>query len=416
MFLTRFKLISLLITLQSVLSLAEPDVLQRHQLEPLKRGTSYVNMVYFVNWGIYQRDYHPQDLPVSRLTHILYAFMNIQEDGTVYTEDTYADLEKHYAGDSWAEGNDNAYGCIKQLYLLKKANRKLKVMLSIGGWTWSTNFAAVAGSTTTRATFAKSAVTLMKDWGFDGVDIDWEYPANEDDATNMVLPLKGPAPAGFEHYSKLHLADLAQILDYINLMAYDYAGSWSTHTGHNANLYANDEEPDATPFNTDDAVRAYLDAGVPAEKLVLGMPIYGRSFQGTAGLGEPFVDVGFGSWEKGVWDYSALPKDGAVPGFDPAARAHYSYNAATGEFISFDPPEAVQQKVAYLQQLGLGGAMFWEASADKSGSASLLETSFQSLEVLDNTDNWLHYPNSRYRNIASGMEEGGVLIGEPITM
>ncbi|KAJ3454931.1 hypothetical protein MRS44_013531 [Fusarium solani] len=440
MFLTRFKLISLLIssliTLQSVLSLAEPDVLQRHQLEPLKRGTSYVNMVYFVNWGIYQRDYHPQDLPVSRLTHILYAFMNVQVDGTVYTEDTYADLEKHYAGDfpfsltcplraaqAWAEGNDNAYGCIKQLYLLKKANRKLKVMLSIGGWTWSTNFAAVAGSTTTRATFAKSAVTLMKDWGFDGVDIDWEYPANEDDATNMVLLLKAvrdeldsyaaefasghrfqlsiAAPAGFEHYSKLHLADLAQILDYINLMAYDYAGSWSTHTGHNANLYANDEEPDATPFNTDGAVRAYLDAGVPAEKLVLGMPIYGRSFQGTAGLGEPFVDVGFGSWEKGVWDYSALPKDGAVPGFDPAAHAHYSYDATTRELISFDPPEAVQQKVAYLKQLGLGGAMFWEASADKSGSASLLETSFQSLEVLDNTDNWLHYPNSRYRNIAS---------------
>ncbi|RMI95092.1 Chitinase 1 [Fusarium kuroshium] len=332
------------------------------------------------------------------------------------------------AAQAWAEGNDNAYGCIKQLYLLKKANRKLKVMLSIGGWTWSTNFAAVAASTTTRTTFAKSAVTLMKDWGFDGVDIDWEHPANEDDATNMVLLLKAvrdeldsyaaefasghrfqlsiAAPAGFEHYSKLHLADLAQILDYINLMAYDYAGSWSTHTGHNANLYANDEEPDATPFNTDDAVRAYLDAGVPAEKLVLGVPIYGRSFQGTAGLGEPFVDVGFGSWEKGVWDYSALPKDGAVPGFDPAARAHYSYNAATGEFISFDPPEAVQQKVAYLQQLGLGGAMFWEASADKSGSASLLETSFQSLEMLDNTDNWLHYPNSRYRNIASGMGEG----------
>ncbi|MCP6280505.1 glycosyl hydrolase family 18 protein, partial [Klebsiella pneumoniae] len=85
----------------------------------------------------------------------------------------------------------------------------------------------------------------------------------------------------------------------------------------------------------DGAVRAYLDAGVPAEKLVLGMPIYGRSFQGTAGLGEPFVDVGFGSWEKGVWDYSALPKDGAVPGFDPAAHAHYSYDATTRELISF---------------------------------------------------------------------------------
>jgi chitinase len=300
-------------------------------------------------------------------------------------------------------------------------------MLSIGGWTWSTNFAAVASSTTTRTAFAKSAVTLMKDWGFDGVDIDWEYPADEDDATNMVLLLEAvrreldsyaaqfasghhfqlsmAAPAGFEHYSKLHLADLARTLDYLNMMAYDYAGSWSAYAGHSANLFANDGEPHSTPFNTDDAVRAYLDGGVPAEKLVLGIPIYGRSFQGTAGLGSPFVGVGFGSWESGVWDYSALPKDGAVVNLDHAAHAYYSYDAITRELITFDPPEAVQQKVSYLKRLGLGGTMFWEASADKSGSASLIETSFHSLEVLDDTDNWLHYPNSRYRNIASGMVE-----------
>ncbi|KAG6990277.1 Chitinase 1 [Fusarium oxysporum f. sp. conglutinans] len=230
--------------------------------------------------------------------------MNVQEDGTVFTDDTYADLEKHYEGDSqtwinsfanrgpihslaWLESDkDNAFGCVKQLFLLKKAHRNLKVLLSIGGWTWSTNFATTAASAASRSTFAKSAVTLLKDWGFDGIDIDWEYPASDEDAANMVLLLQAvrneldayaskhapgyhfqltiAAPAGSSHYSKLRLEDLGRIVDYINLMAYDYAGSWSSVAGHSANLYANTDIPQSTPFNTDDAVKAYLDAGVPS--------------------------------------------------------------------------------------------------------------------------------------------------------
>ncbi|KPM38732.1 Chitinase 1 [Neonectria ditissima] len=389
------------------------------------RATGYANSVYFVNWGIYGRNYQPQNLPASQISHVLYSFMNLQADGTVYTGDSYADLEKHYADDSWNDPGTNAYGCVKQLFLLKKANRKLKVMLSIGGWTWSVNFPAAASSAATRSTFAKSSVTLMKDWGFDGIDVDWEYPANDTEAANMVLLLQAirtemdsysaqyasgyhfqlsiAAPAGPENYSKLHLSALGAVVDHVNLMAYDYAGSWSAYSGHNANLYADSTNPNSTPFNTNVAVKAYIAGGVPAQKLVLGMPIYGRSFESTAGIGKPFSGVGSGSWENGVWDYKALPKSGATVSYASTAQAYYSYDASTQELISFDTPDMITKKVSYLKGLALGGSMFWEASADKTGSASLIGTSYSSLGALDTVDNCLSYPNSRYANIASGL-------------
>lgn len=319
----------------------------------------------------------------------------------------------------------NAYGTVKQLYILKKANRQLKVLLSIGGWTWSTNFAAVASSATARANFAKTSVAIMKDYGFDGIDVDWEYPADDTEAGNMVLLLQAvrdeldsyaaqyasnhhflltiAAPAGSQNYEKLHLSDLGSVLDHINLMAYDFAGSWSDYSGHNANLYSSEANPNSTPFNTDVAVHAYLDGGVPSEKLILGMPIYGRSFEGTSGIGQTFTGIGSGSWENGVWDYKALPKSGATVEYDNVAKAYYSYDPSTQELISFDTPEMIQEKVSYLKGLGLGGSMFWEASSDRTGSDSLIGTSLNSLGSLDTTENWLDYPDSQYDNIKAGL-------------
>lgn len=344
-----------------------------------------------------------------------------------FLSDTYSDLEKHYPEDSWNAPGTNLFGCAKQLYLLKKKNRGMKVLLSIGGWTYSSNFAAAASTPTTRALFASTSVELVKDLGFDGLDIDWEYPANATEAQNYVLLLKAirealdayananakgykfqltiAAPAGPDKYNVLKMKDMDAYLDAWHLMAYDFAGSWSTVSGHDANLYPSKTSPESTPYSTDKAVGDYIKAGVPAAKLVIGVPLYGRSFASTDGMGKKFSGVGGGSWENGVWDYKVLPKAGATVKIDDDAKARYSYDPATKELISFDTVEDAKTKAEYVKTKGLGGAMYWETSADRAGDQSLIGTFSGSFGALEKSQNLLSYPKSKYANLVAGMPE-----------
>lgn len=138
-------------------------------------------------------------------------------------------------------------------------------------------------------------------------------------------------------------------------MAYDYSGSWDTVCGHQANLYPSLSNPGSTPFNTEQAVQYYLSQGVEAKELVLGMPLYGRAFTNTDGLGKTFNGVGGGSWEAGVWDYKVLPTNAS---WDDEAKGSYSYDAATRTLISYDTVQAAEMKVEYIKGKGLGGAMW----------------------------------------------------------
>lgn len=170
--------------------------------------------------------------------------------------------------------------------------------------------------------------------------------------------LTAAMPAGPDNYNKLKLGDMSTLLDTFYLMAYDYAGSFSSRSGHQANLYRDPNNPDATPFSTDRAVTDYVAAGVPAAKIVLGMPLYGRAFEATDGPGRPYSGVGAGSWENGIWDYKVLPRPGAAETYDAAAGATYSYDATAREMVSYDTPDMVGRKVAYLKSKGMGGSMF----------------------------------------------------------
>jgi chitinase len=344
-----------------------------------------------------------------------------------YLSDRDADVKNHYSTDSWDDVDNNVYGCVKQLYILKKRNRMIKVLLSIGGWGHSDNFISAASTQAGRERFASTAVALLMDLGFDGIDIDWEYPASEVDASNFVLLLAAlrsaldaysaqhalghhflisvASPAGPPQYNILHLGEMDNYLDIWHLMAYDYAGSWASFTGHTANLYKSTANPNATPFSTHEAVTDYTAAGVTASKIVIGIPLYGRSFEDTVGLGHSFAGVGPGNREAGVWEYKVLPKQGATQQFDEIA--HFSYDDSTRELISYSTVGDVASAGFYITTNGLGGVFFWESSGDKAGQESLILAAahyFQNVNsYLDKSLNQLSYPASQYANMVAGM-------------
>lgn len=344
--------------------------------------------------------------------------------------DTWADTDIHWDGDSWNDTGTNLYGCLKQLNILKKRNRNLKILLSIGGWTWSSNFRSPASTPSGRDTFAKTTVALVKNLGFDGVDIDWEYPQNPGEAQNFVdllaavrkeldlyaqtltnkyhFELTVACPAGPQNFEKLDVRGMDKYLDFWNLMAYDYAGSWDSVSGHQANIYPSGDNKATTPFSTTAALDFYTRSGVRPDKVVLGMPLYGRAFENTDGLGKTFQGVGEGTWEQGVHDYKKLPLQGAQEHHDTAAQASYCFNPQQRKLVTYDTPGMAKIKTDFIKQQGLGGAMWWESSADKDGNDSLIGTVVDGLggsQGLLKRDNCLEYPETKYDNLRGGFPD-----------
>ncbi|KAH0579107.1 hypothetical protein H2248_003260 [Termitomyces sp. 'cryptogamus'] len=384
-----------------------------------KRASGKTSFAYFTNWGIYGANFQPTDIVPSILTHILYAFADVNPStGAISLTDSYADEQKHFPSDSWSETGNNLYGCLKQLYLLKLKQRNLKVLLSIGGWTYSQygHFDFVT-SASARATFVTSAVQFIEDYGFDGIDIDFEYPSSDAQGQGFAdlltalrtaftalatkkgdkvpYQLTAAVAAGPDNYKYLKVSQMNAALDYWNLMAYDYAGSWLNFTDNQANLYGGTR----TGFNTDSAVEWYLAQGATSSKINLGMPLYGRAFENTAGLGKSYSGIGPGTIEAGVYSYKVLPLAGATVYENTTDVSSYSYDAAKQEFVSYDTPNIVKLKAQYINSEDLAGSMFWELSTDRVGDLSLVGTSAGVFGSLDTTQNHISYPNSKWANL-----------------
>nr|QGH83626.1 chintase [uncultured bacterium] len=355
---------------------------------------------YFMSWGIYARSYFVTDIPADQLTHINYAFANVSEDGECVVGDEWADAQYPYPGDP----ADAPYlGNFHQLNVLKEQYPQIKTPISVGGWTWSERFSDAALTAESRAKFACSCVALMKQYGFDGLDIDWEYPVSvganpavgrpedtknftlllaelraqldaqgeQDDGTHYLLTIA--APAGPNQYRNIQLGRIHPYLDWINVMTYDLYGAWDKTTNFNAPLYpsSDDANTDDARLTADAALQAYLAAGIPAEKLVMGVPFYGRGWAGVPdthnGLFQPATRIPAGTWEPGSFGYSDL-----VANYLPTmtrywhaeASVPWLYDADQQLMISYDDPESLRIKADYVKNAGLGGIMFWELSAD----------------------------------------------------
>lgn len=212
-------------------------------------------------------------------------------------------------------------------------------------------------------------------------------------------------PAGPNNINKLNVAEMDKHIDFWNLMAYDYAGSWDGASGHQANLYASRSLPASTPFSTTAAVDLYTSKGVASNKLVLGMPLYGRAFENTDGLGQSYNGTGPGTWEAGVYDFKKLPLEGAEERSDAEAVASYCYNGQSRTLVTYDTKSIAKTKAEFIKQHGLGGGMWWESSADKEGDESLIQTVVNEFggpgELLQH-ENCINYPETKYDNLRSG--------------
>lgn len=369
---------------------------------------------YFPSWGIYARNYHVPMIPAAQLTHVNYAFANVQ-NGVVVLGDHYADVDRWYPGDCWNPGCRR--GSFERLRILKQQFPHLRTLISVGGWTWSANFSDAVLTPASRATFAQSIVDFVDLHEFDGADIDWEYPVGGGLPGNTVRPqdkqnytaflldlrarfdlraqttnrtylltIAGPAnPAIIDHFE---MAQIHPVLDWINIMSYDLRGPWGDpFTGFNAPLHGDPLEPVApvvrTQWNVAAAVQNYLALGVPALKLHFGAAFYGRGFGGVPanaamGLYQTYTGPAVpGTWENGVYDYTDLAANyegaaGWVKSWHATTRTPWLWNAAQQKFIGYDDPRSLAEKAWYAQQWGLGGAMFWELSGDRT--AALLGT------------------------------------------
>ncbi len=441
---------------------------------------------YYAQWAIYGRDFNIPKIDGSKLTHLNYSFYGTTydpahpENTKLLCLDSYADFEHMEGGIPWdAPVKGNFYDLMK----LKQKYPHLKILISVGGWTKGQDLSPIAASPVARAALAADMANFIVTYPFiDGFDIDWEYPLSggtdgtevingapipaqkysPDDNKNLVYLLKAMRQAmpnklisiaagnNVRNVAKQYLGpntraqygmteDISTYCDYITYFGYDFGGNWFDKTCYNAPLYSSGNSNDplygATQSESlDELTNQYLNVvGFPANKLIMGLPFYGKKFDHVANNGTNpnfpglFVsaprDIVSGCTNPqnptGTWDGpAACEKSGSIeicdlvgnpvtnshPYLDPntmlvtptaaaagwvryfdnTTKVPYLYNATLKQFISYEDKQSMDLKVQYIKSRNLGGGMVWELSQDTRGSIpnallNQVDTSFGSI-------------------------------------
>lgn len=389
---------------------------------------------YFTQWGVYGRDFQVQDLDKSgaaaRLTHINYAFGNVNPEGKCFIEsvpgegDPWADYVRPIDAANSVDGvadNDTQRlaGNFNQLAELKKKHPGLKVMISLGGWSWSTHFSNAVSTPAKRTALVKSCIDLYIKGNlpvdgarggegaaagvFDGIDVDWEWPGSSGDDDTPYTPadkknftaLISEFRTELDAYAKsqkkrqryelsayvptapakidagFEVRKIMRDFDFVNLQGYDFHVSGEKTTNQQSALYAKND------FSVHQTVNDWLRRGAPAHKLVVGMPLYGQGWTGVTGGGDGLHQPNTGpapaTYQAGFEDYKALKKL-AESGTYKLHRGTKNGDAwlFDGKTLwTYDDPTVLRAKTEYVQDRGLGGAMVWSLDGDTADGEAI---------------------------------------------
>ncbi|XP_049881289.1 chitinase-3-like protein 1 [Pectinophora gossypiella] len=347
-------------------------------------------MCYYGTWATYrwgQGQFNVDNINPFLCSHIVYSFVGINNGGTVVSLDSYLDLPENWGRDNFGKFN-----------ALKEINPNLKTLLAVGGWNeGSGKYSAMAASASLRRNFINSALDMVLTHGFDGFDLDWEYPARRDTVNgqadvNNFSQLVKELKEEFEKHGLLVTAAVSSVgemaalsydipviskyLDIINLMSYDMYGAWDAVTGHNAPLHkgeGDENTPRDSVYSVDVAVEYWLAQGCPPEKLAVGVPFYGRTFtlsdvnvngvrapSSGPGIAGPFTvepgSIGYNEFcnilKSSSWDVR----------YDNLAKVPYAVQDKN--WVSYDDPDSITEKVKYALSKNISGIMMWSIETD----------------------------------------------------
>jgi chitinase len=393
--------------------------------ENFERSTRPRVVGYLASWGVRSKGTRIADLPARNLTHIFYAFAKIDEDGRVALGDPCVDV-----GDCPRAAADTSSrprvrfdadmlgpgGNFGELQELKARNPHLKLLISVGGWTGSGKFSDAALTDARRRRFAESAIDVfIRRWPglFDGIDIDWEFPVaggmkgnverpvDRENFTLLLAELRRQldaqtvrdgrryelaiaASARAPEIANVDLPRIEPLLDFINVMTYDYhAAPGAAH--FNSPLYAAANDPTPT-WNVDASMAAFVEGGVPANKLLVGVPFYGRAYGQVPNVNGGLFQRGTQNppgWKQGDGDWRTLARTRLkdpryVRHWEAKARVPWLYDSTSGTWVSYDDPESVAAKATYVRERGFGGVVIWELGGDDGSLMRAITESLRS--------------------------------------
>jgi len=392
-----------------VAAAAAPAAAQAHD-----RHKPYVKVAYFTQWGIYGRNFQLSKVQSSgaaaRLTHVNYAFGNVTADGVCASFDPWADWQTPFSAELSVDGvadvaGQPISGNFNQLAELKAKNPKLRVLMSLGGWTGSAFFSDAALTDASRKKLVSSCVDLWLAGNlpgltpgvaagiFDGIDLDWEWPGSDGNVGNVVRPVDKQnftlLAAEFraqldklgrstrKHYDLTAFLPAAPAKMDAGFEArkifkyFDFHGTWELRTNQQSALFVPRGAPDNPDFSGDVAINGWLTRGAPRDELVLGMPYYGQGWTGTnLGLFSTATGPAKGTFADGNEDYKVI-KTLLAQGYTLHRdwRAGHSWVSNGTNFWTYDDPAQILQKTAYIRSKGLGGAMMWSLDGDDENAS-----------------------------------------------